>query len=136
MLEGREWLGVGGVTAEDLTRLRSVAPANLPQRYLDLLAFSDGGEGPLPIAPYNFCLDSAATVAATIENGNQGQADLEGFLIFGGSGGGEYIAFDLRGELPWPIVAIDMVAGGDSAEMIAANFDAFYERIGVDEDAA
>lgn len=130
MLEGREWVGASGATLEDLARLRLVAPANLPQRYFEFLAFSDGGEGPLAISPYNLCLDSASTVATTIASRNHGQADLKDFLIIGGSGGGEYIAFDLRGGVPWPVLSIDMVAGGDSAELIAVDFDTFLEQIG------
>jgi hypothetical protein len=116
--------------------LRAVGPADFPQRYVDLLAYSDGGEGPLPVNPYNLCLDSARAVAERIESRNNGQADLDGFLIFGGNGGGEYLAFDLRRGSPWPIVTIDMVAGVGSAEVVAPNFDAFHDQIGVEGDEA
>jgi hypothetical protein len=136
MLEGRDWLTASGAAADELSRLRAVAPHDLPERYLELLAFSDGGEGPLPSQPYNLCLDSAGTVAETIESENHGQADLQGFLIIGGNGGGEYIAFDTRNGAPWPIVTIDMVAGGGSAEVIAPDFDTSYDRIGVEEGPA
>jgi hypothetical protein len=74
------------------------------------------------------------TVVETIESQNHGRADLEGFLIFGGNGGGEYLAFDLRIGSPWPIVAIDMVAGGRSADVISPDFDTFYDQIGVAAD--
>lgn len=136
MLEGRDWFGVSGATTEELSRLRAAAPDDLPVRYLNLLAFSNGGEGPLAINPYNLCLDAAETVADTIGSKNHGQADLQGFLVFGGSGGGEYLAFDTRSGAPWPIVMIDMVAGGGSAEIIAPDFDAFYDRIGVEAETA
>lgn len=132
MLEGRDWFAVSGAAVEELSRLRAVVPDNLPERYLELLAFSNGGEGPLPIRPYNLCLDTAGTVAETIEGKNHRQADLQGFLIIGGNGSGEYIAFDTRNGAPWPIVTIDMVAGGGSAETIAPDFDTFYDRIGVE----
>lgn len=134
MLEARDWFAVSGAAAEELSRLRAVAPNDLPERYVDLLAFSNGGEGPLPSRPYNLCLDAARTVTETIESENHGQADLQGFLIIGGNGGGEYIAFDTRSGAPWPIVAIDMVTGGGSAEVIAPDFDTFYDRIGVGGD--
>jgi len=132
MFEGRDWVGACGATAADLTQLRAAAPPDLPRRYVDLLAFSDGGEGPLPISPYNLCLDPASTVIATIEHRNHGQADLEGFLVFGGNGGGEYLAFDIRGASPWPVVQIDMVVGGDSAEVVAPDFDTFIDLIGIE----
>ncbi|WP_447725903.1 SMI1/KNR4 family protein [Sphingomonas koreensis] len=136
MLEGRDWFRMSGAAAEELSHLRAVAPNDLPELYLDLLAFSNGGEGPLPSQPHNLCLDPAGTVAASIESANHGQVDLQGFLVFGGNGGGEYIAFDTRNGAPWSIVTIDMVAGGGSAEVIAPDFDAFYDRIGIEEDAA
>lgn len=136
MLEGRDWFAVDGAAAEELSRLRAAAPDDLPERYLGLLAFSNGGEGPLPSKPYNLCLDSAGTVAEAIRSESHGQQDLQGFLIIGGNGGGEYIAFDTRTGAPWPIVTIDMVAGGDSAEVIAPDFDTFYDRIGVEEGVA
>ncbi|MES2494660.1 MAG: SMI1/KNR4 family protein [Pseudomonadota bacterium] len=136
MLEKRAWFGVSGATPEDLACLRATAPDDLPERYLDLLAFSDGGEGPLAINPYNLCLDSAATVTETIDGRNHDQADLQGFLIFGGNGGGEFLAFDTRRGPPWPVVRIDMVAGGNSAEVIAPHFDAFFDQIGIETDLA
>jgi hypothetical protein len=136
MLEGRNWFAVGGAAAETLSRLRAVAPDDLPERYLDLLAFSNGGEGPLPFNPFVLCLDPAESVAQAVESENYGQADLHGFLIIGGNGGGEYIAFDTRRGTPWPVVTIDMVAGSGSAEVIAPDFDTFYDCIGVEEEQA
>ncbi len=132
MLAGRSWFGANGATSEDLARLRSVTSGDLPKRYVDLLAFSDGGEGPLAINPHHFCLDPARTVVETINSANHGQVDLHGFLIFGSNGGGEYLAFDTRNGTPWPVVTIDMVAGGESAEVIAPDFGAFYDQIGIE----
>lgn len=132
MLDERNWFRVDGATAEELANLKALAPPDLPSRYVDLLTFSNGGEGPLPMIPYNLCLDAAAMVADGIASGNHGRVDLDGFLVFGGNGGGEYLAFDTRVETPWPIVCIDMVAGNTSAEIIAPDFDAFYDQIGVE----
>ena len=58
------------------------------------------------------------------------------FVIIGSNGGGEYIAFDTRKGVPWAIVAIDMVAGGGSAEVIAPDFDTFTDCIGVEYETA
>lgn len=132
MLEGRDWIAVSGATPESLAELKAVAPPDLPSRYVDLLAFSNGGEGPLPMNPYNLCLDSAGTVTAGLISENHGLADLEGFIIFGGNGGGEYLAFDTRAGAPWTIVTIDMVAGESSAEVIAPDFNTFFDRIGLE----
>ncbi|HET9336653.1 MAG TPA: SMI1/KNR4 family protein [Sphingomicrobium sp.] len=130
MLEGREWFGVAGASAEEIEQLKSVAPVELPDSYFQLLAYSNGGEGPLPVDPFNLCLDPIPQVIEGIQTGNFGQNEFAGFIVFGGNGGGEYLAFDTRGNEPWPVVYIDMVAGPDSAEMVTPTFDAFIELIG------
>jgi len=57
------------------------------------------------------------------------------FFIFGSSGGGEYVAFDLRGgSPPWPVVAIDMtnIDLDESVDPIAADFKSFLEHVGLE----
>lgn len=132
MLGERDWTRVDGASPEELANLKVLTPPDLPSCYVDLLTFSNGGEGPLPMNLYNLCLDEARTVADGIATGNHGRADLNGFIVFGGNGGGEYLAFDTRAGAPWPVVCIDMVAGASSAEIIAPDFDAFFNRIGVE----
>jgi hypothetical protein len=58
----REWHSAHAASATALADLRSAAPARLPAAYLELLAFSNGGEGPLPVDPFNLCLHSAEEV--------------------------------------------------------------------------
>jgi hypothetical protein len=130
MLEGREWHGAPAAPEALLEELRQIAPVALPPRYYTLLSYSDGGEGPLPANPFNLCLDASNQVVEGIRTGNYGQRDLDGFIVFGGNGGGEYLAFDTRGPSPWPVVTIDMVVGSESAEQVAPDFDAFAEMIG------
>lgn len=132
MLEGREWHWMGGASAQTLEELRAAAPDELPAGYLQLLSMSDGGEGPLPVHPLNLCLDPAHEVIARLGNGNYGQPEFTDFLIFGGNGGGEYLALDMRGGAPWPVVTIDMVGGPESAEIVATDFDRFIDLIGVE----
>lgn len=133
MFEGREWHGTTGASREALEELCSVAPSGLPEAYLKLLSFTDGGEGPLPVEPFNLCMDPVSSVVELIRTGNDGQSDFEGFLIFGGNGGGEYLAFDMRNGPRWPVVTIDMVAGGRSAGIVASDFDTFLDLIGIAE---
>jgi hypothetical protein len=131
MLEGRDWYRMEGASAQTIEDLRAATPDELPESYVQLLAVSDGGEGPLPVTPFNLCLDPAREVIARLASDNYNQPDFEGFLIFGGNGGGEYLAFDIRQGVPWPVVTIDMVAGPASADVVAPNFDAFIDLIGV-----
>jgi hypothetical protein len=131
MLEGRDWYRMAGASAQSIDELRAAAPSELPQSYLALLSYSDGGEGPLAVQPYNLVLDRIEEVIARIANRNYGQPEFDGFLIFGGNGGGEHLAFDTRRGVPWPVVSIDMVVGRDSAEAVARDFDNFLDLIGV-----
>jgi hypothetical protein len=124
-----------GASAHTIAALRSAAPYELPESYVQLLSVSNGGEGPLPVSPFNLCLDPVEGVIARLANGNDGQSDFDGFLIFGGNGGGEYLAFDMRQGKPWPVVTVDMVGGGSSAEGVAPDFDKFLDLIGVQQPA-
>ncbi len=129
MLEDRDWTSAPGATEAALHALRQAAPVELPRSYYDLLAQSDGGEGPLPVQPYTLCLDPATTTAKAIRDGGY----FEGFIVFASSGGGELLAFDIRGAAPWPIIAIDMVAGPETAEPVADDFDTLLDLIGREE---
>jgi len=133
MLEGRLWHAAPPAPPDALVDVRRVAPVTLPDSYLRLLSFSNGGEGPLPVNPYNLCLDSCAQVIEAVRTENYGQPEFDGFLIFGGNGADEYLAFDLRGQAPWPVVTIDMIAGRGSAEQVAKDFDSFLGLIGCHE---
>ena len=64
----REWQGTDGASPELLGRLRKVMPAGLPSEYFQLLAFSNGGEGDLPMQPNNFCLDDGEFAAEQYVN--------------------------------------------------------------------
>src|SRR5580765_7016307 len=96
----RIWSSTSGASVEALESLAASVDVELPSAYIELLAFSNGGEGPLQVSPYNFCLDSAET-AVNLKIGKTYEKDFPGFFVFGGNGGGEYIALDLRGSKPW-----------------------------------
>ena len=127
MLEGRDWYRVEGASAETIKDLRAAVPM-LPEPYLHLLSVSNGGEGPLPVEPFNVCLDPAEDVISRLT----GQPTFDGYLIFGGNGGNEYLAFDTRAGAPWPVVTIDMVAGPASAKQVANDFNSFVDLIGIE----
>lgn len=133
MLQDRDWFAAPAAKGEVLEQLRQVTPIELPKSYFSLLAFSDGGEGPLPASPYTLCLDPAEEVIEAIRSGRTGS---DGFLVFGGNGGGECLAFDIRGRMPWPVVVIDMVAESETVETVAPDFDSFSEMIGREADIA
>lgn len=132
MLEGRKWFAKAPATIDELSEIRSAFPASMPSAYFNLLAETNGGEGPLPVNPYNFCLDPVVTALDAFRSRNYDRADLDGFLIFGGDGSRELIAIDMRSGLPGAVVTIDMVAGPESAEVVATNFEEFVSIVGVE----
>lgn len=133
MLTGRDWRRLRGASSLDLTRLRNAAPVNLPERYYELLAFSDGGEGPLSRQPCYFVLDSVAEVLVRFAGGLNDEF-FPGFLMFGTNGAGEYIAFDARRPPALPIVYIDMtnIDLQESVQPLASTFEEFLDLVGVE----
>ena len=127
---GRDWLGSPGASPLLLNQLRSDAHPEIPAGYFDFLALSDGGEGPLPVLPLNVCLDSAETMLRSIQEKWHQDWIAEGFFPIGGNGGGELIGFDLRKQIPLPIIYVDMVSGMKSAEQIAPTWNDFLELLG------
>ncbi|MFG6465515.1 SMI1/KNR4 family protein [Roseateles sp. BYS87W] len=124
-----------GASLEAIEHLRKKIPSQIPCGYLNLLAATDGGEAALPVAPYNCCLDDATTVLTGGAKAWRQRWLEEGFFIIGGDGGGELLAFDLRTQGEPPIVAIDMVAGSESAMMVAPSVEAFVAMLGREEAA-
>jgi hypothetical protein len=128
----REWQAEAPASEVEIALLESRARANLPAEYLELLRFSNGGEGPLALPPLWFqlypvkdCIDLRHANQHVLEN-------FPTFMFFGSNGGLESIAFDLRVGPPWPIVMIDQIAGPESAKEIAPNMGAFIEAIGIE----
>jgi hypothetical protein len=132
MLEGRDWYKVDGASASAIDRLRAIEPAPLPESYLRLLSYSNGGEGPLPVMPFNLCLYPAEEVVQ-IEEAGHFKKFYPGFFVIGGNGGGEAVALDFRGDAPHPLVCFDMVNANleESVLVIAPSFDAAIELIGL-----
>jgi hypothetical protein len=129
MLENRQWWGREGATPAQLGALRAVVPADLPEAYFQFLAWSHGGEGPLPDEPLWFVLDTVVDVMGAL-----GARDefFPGFLVFASNGGGEAIAFDTREGAPYPIVYFEMGNSNleESVRPLARSFDELLELIG------
>ena len=127
----REWDANPPASEAEIALLESKARAELPAEYLELLRFSNGGEGPLALPPLWFQLYPVNDCIKLCQN----QHVLEQFptfMFFGSNGGLESIAFDIRVGPPWRIVTVDQVAGAESATAIAPSMAAFIEAIGLE----
>ncbi len=128
----RQWFRQDAASNQALAQLRLAVHEALPPEYFALLSYSNGGEGPLPVQPYNLCLDPAEVTAEAWSTGSYKEF-FPDFLVFGSNGGGEYIAFDLRSKQPWPVVALDMTNAdlSESVMPIAEDFASFLKLVGI-----
>ena len=135
MLAGREWFKKPGANEGAIERLKAVAPSPLPSSYLALLRYSNGGEGPLPVDPWNFCLDPAEVAIETEQAGTVREFFPDLFVI-GTSGGGEAIALDMRGPESQEVVQFDMTNSelAESVRTLAPDFEAFLNIVGHSEE--
>jgi hypothetical protein len=131
VLLDREWHKVEGGSVDAIAALKSLVSVDLPESYYSLLAFSNGGEGPLAVQPLWFVLYPAEETAQ-IERDGTFREFFEGLFVIGGNGGGEAVAFDLRENAPYPIVAFDMtnIDLKESVRPVASSFDAALDLIG------
>ena len=131
MLENRQWWGREGATQAQLDALRAVVPADLPAAYFQFLAWSHGGEGPLPDEPLWFVLDTVVDVIGAVHARSFEEA-FPGLLVFASNGGGEAIAFDTRKGAPYPIVYFEMGNGNleESVRPLANSFDELLTLLG------
>jgi hypothetical protein len=108
------------------------AEKELPDDYLALLFYSNGGEGRLGIEPYWFQLWPAENVIALNQEYRIGKL-APGFFGFGSSGGGELLAFDIQNGESFKIAVIPFVPmSKNGARIIAENFGEFVRAIGRD----
>ena len=108
-----------------VARLRASAGVPLPDEYLFLLLFADGGEGDLGAEPGWFrywpaddVLASAAAYGVPV-----------GLFGFGTNGGNELLAFDTRGGLPYPVVMVPLDMLDPAHVVTVANDPAAFLRL-------
>lgn len=115
------WLLPQGASEEVLKELQS-SVVGLPASYLDLLRVGNGGEVGLSVSPYTLCLDSAEDALAYWKSGTY---TIQQVFVFGGNGGGELLAFDMRQSGTCPVVSFDPIDPDGSLEQIAPSFEQF-----------
>jgi hypothetical protein len=130
----REWRTTTPCSETEIAQLASHSKAQLPTEYIELLRMSNGGEGPVALPPLYFQLYSVKDCIELFHTNQQLLEQFPSFLFFGGNGGLELLAFDLRSGPPWPIVMIDPIAGPESAKKIAPDVVTFVKAIGLESE--
>jgi hypothetical protein len=124
----RKWQGAAPASEVEIRALENVLGVSLPSEYVELLRLNNGGEGELALRPLWFELFDVE-FAISLATDDFYKAEFPKIFFFGGNGGLESIGFDMRGKQPWPIVAVDCIAGLDSLVIISANIAGFIEAI-------
>lgn len=130
----REWHAKAPSSEAEIAQLASIAKAQLPAEYVELLRLSNGAEGPLALSPLYFQLSSVKDCIDLFYTNQQLLEQFPSFMFFGSNGGLELLAFDLRSGPPWPVVMIDPIAGPESAEEIAPDVVTFIQAIGLESE--
>lgn len=127
----RNWTSEPPASDDDILRLIQTYEVSLPEAYLDLLRYANGGVGELALPPRLFYLYNINEVIGMLGNEFYREG-FPNFFFFGGNGGLELLAFDLRQGMPYPIVMIDPIAGAKSALQIAPDMTQFIESMGLE----
>jgi hypothetical protein len=119
------WLFPQGASEEVLQELRS-SVVGLPASYLDLLRLGNGGEAGLSVSPYTLCLDSAEDALSYWKSGTY---TIQEAFVFGGDGGGELLALDMRQSSFCSVICFDPIDPEGSIEQIAPSFEQFIAMV-------
>lgn len=102
----------------------------LPEEYLTILRYSNGGEGPLCIEPWYFRICSAEEVV-TFNRSYDVDKYLPGYFVIGSDGGDDLLAIRKRDRPPFPVYMVPsyMLSEGDVVQ-IAYDFEMFAMAFG------
>lgn len=123
------WMAKPPADETEIAKLTSVVRFEWPAGYLDLLRRSNGGEGPLALAPLWLQLWSIDEVIE-FSRRKLPAWRFPGHFFFAANGGPESIAMRRGMDGALEIVMIDTLVGLDSAQVIARDFDTFMNAIG------
>ena len=113
-----------------IQKLIAASKKRLPDDYITLLLYSNGGEGDLNIEPGWFQIWPAEQVIEFNQT-YEIEETLPGFFGFGSNGGEELLAFDMRRSEPWEVVMIPFIPmRQEEAILIADSFQKFVQSVG------
>jgi len=129
LADGRRiWRGNLPASDGQIQELIDSLDGELPSALVDLLKYSNGGGGELNLPPMWFQLHSTAEISEAAGDEFY-REQFPDFFFFGSNGSLELIAVD---SAFLSVVALDPIAGKDSAVEIAPSLDAFINAIGIE----
>jgi len=124
--ENIEWYKSEGASEFEIAKLRNLVNFELPQSYIELLRFSNGGEGSLSVQPLHFVLDSVENAISYFES--EASKAFSDYFVFGGNGGGELLAMEKQ---TGSVVNIDSCnSNTEEIGHVAISFSKFLELVG------
>ncbi|WP_284620729.1 SMI1/KNR4 family protein [Aquabacterium humicola] len=128
----RSWRAAQGASPEDIARLSEALPFTPPSDYIELLTRTNGGEGELAAAPGWFQLFEVE-FALSLWSDAFYRTEYPSYYFFGSNGGLESLALVIDGPTKGSVVAVDTIAGDESAILVASEFTEFLDLVGVEE---
>lgn len=126
------WGRCEGASPEAIAALKSNCQFELPQEYLDFLAFSNGSDTEISVDPL-WCILFAAEEVLEANEDYELSADLPGFFAIGTSGGGEVIVFDTR-DGPWRVCTVRIPFEEEDVWDVAPSFIELLKMFGRPDD--
>lgn len=124
------WTRCPPAAGSAIESLAAACDFDLPEEYLTLLRYSNGGEGFLCIEPWYFQLCSAEEVVE-YNHGYKVDEFLPGWFAIGSNGGGEMLAIRKRDGSPCPVYMVPFVPMAEiDAVQIAHDFEMFAMALG------
>ncbi len=124
-----DWIPTPGASTEEIKRLVTSVPHLLPAEYINLLTRTNGGEGALAVRPGWFQLFDIG-FALELWNDEFHRREYPDLLFFGSNGGLESFAIAVQGPRAGEVLALDAIAGEDSAFLVASSFAEFTKHLG------
>jgi hypothetical protein len=124
------WVRETPASSESIRDVIAGSKIKLPEEYLALLQYSNGGEGELAIEPGWFQLWPAEKVVE-LNREYEVNKNVPGLFGFGSNGGDEMLAFDTRAGKPWKVIMIPFIPMTvEHIVVIAEDFKAFVQAMG------
>jgi len=108
----------------EIITLKSAIDFDLPAPYVNMLLKFNGGEGEIDLPPLWLQLWSSDEVIANSREDIY-KRDYPGCLFFASNGGMESLAMRKSSTNGVEIIMVDLIAGPESIEIVADDFDVF-----------